>query len=116
MVGSPLFILLVISTVFCSVDLFLGILETVFQRNVLVGTSQIPSVYSPEDKPVGDGIDTDVELVSTNPMLWLTGMTATNKSKYLESSIRELLKEREARDKELESLIKKYNQSNPQQL
>ena len=98
---------------FCSIDLFMRIIETVFRRNLFIGTSRIPSVYSPEDSSIGGAVDTDIELVSKNPMLG--GMTTVDKSKPLESSIKELLKEREARDKELEGLIEEYHKSLLQQ-
>ena len=96
------------------------IIETVFRRNLFFGTSQLPSVYSPEDSSAGNAVDTDVELVSKNPML--VGMNTMNELKPLESSIKELLKEREARDKEreardkeLEGLIEEYHKSLLQQ-
>ena len=119
-----------ISTVFSSIDLFMCIIETVLKRNLFTGTSRtsrIPSVYSPEDSLAGGAVDTDIELVSKNPMLG--GMTTVDKSKHLESSIKELLKEREVRDKErevrdkerevrdkeLEGLIEEYHKSLLQQ-
>ena len=91
------------------------IIETVFRRNLFIGTSRIPSVYSPEDSSAGGTVDTDIELVSKNPMLG--GMTTVDKSKPLESSIKELLVRviREARDKELEGLIEEYHKSLLQQ-
>ena len=117
--GSPLFILLVVSTVFCSCDLFLGISGAILKRSFLLETSHIPSIYSP-DKSASSSRDqssADVELTSANPILMNTIMphhsspitiTSFNKSKYLEASIRMLITDHE---KKLNDLIGEFEQN-----